>query len=93
MFILREDNYFFLQEDQACATCLILACSTAACDREVSAWATRAFFRYVCPFSLVFGHFFLMDALANVVITSKHLSDHIGKLVKFICKKTKSGTP
>lgn len=34
------------QEDQACATCLILACSTAACDREVSAWATRAFFRY-----------------------------------------------
>ncbi|NXF41371.1 NU155 protein, partial [Nyctibius bracteatus] len=34
------------QEDQACATCLILACSNAACDREVSAWATRAFFRY-----------------------------------------------
>uniref|UniRef100_A0A8D0GNR6 Nucleoporin 155 n=1 Tax=Sphenodon punctatus TaxID=8508 RepID=A0A8D0GNR6_SPHPU len=31
---------------QACATCLILACSIAACDREVSAWATRAFFRY-----------------------------------------------
>ena len=62
-------HFFFLQEDQACATCLILACSTAACDREVSAWATRAFFRYVCPFSLVFGHFFLMDALANVVVT------------------------
>lgn len=34
------------QEDQACATCLILACSNAAYDREVSAWATRAFFRY-----------------------------------------------
>ncbi|KAF1434426.1 hypothetical protein FQV22_0004963, partial [Spheniscus magellanicus] len=34
------------KEDQACATCLILACSNAACDREVSAWATRAFFRY-----------------------------------------------
>ncbi|XP_053153166.1 nuclear pore complex protein Nup155 [Hemicordylus capensis] len=34
------------QEEQACATCLILACSAAACDREVSTWATRAFFRY-----------------------------------------------
>ncbi|XP_020651332.3 nuclear pore complex protein Nup155 [Pogona vitticeps] len=32
--------------EQACATCLILACSSAACDREVSGWATRAFFRY-----------------------------------------------
>ncbi|GAB1299230.1 Nuclear pore complex protein Nup155 [Apodemus speciosus] len=39
------ERFFKLhQEDQACATCLILACSTAACDREVSAWATRAFF-------------------------------------------------
>lgn len=34
-----------VQEEQACATALILACSTAACDREVSQWATRAFFR------------------------------------------------
>ncbi|KAJ0057198.1 hypothetical protein NL108_002123, partial [Boleophthalmus pectinirostris] len=34
------------QEEQACATSLILSCSTAACDREVSQWATRAFFRY-----------------------------------------------
>uniref|UniRef100_A0A3B3YKM1 Nuclear pore complex protein Nup155 n=1 Tax=Poecilia mexicana TaxID=48701 RepID=A0A3B3YKM1_9TELE len=33
-------------EEQACATALILACSNAACDREVSQWATRAFFRY-----------------------------------------------
>lgn len=41
------ERFFKLhQEDQACATCLILACSTAACDREVSVWATRAFFRY-----------------------------------------------
>ncbi|XP_012873976.1 PREDICTED: nuclear pore complex protein Nup155 [Dipodomys ordii] len=41
------ERFFKLhQEDQACATCLILACSAAACDREVSAWATRAFFRY-----------------------------------------------
>ncbi|XP_029434414.1 nuclear pore complex protein Nup155 isoform X2 [Rhinatrema bivittatum] len=41
------ERFFKLhQEDQACATCLILACSTSACDREVSAWATRAFFRY-----------------------------------------------
>uniref|UniRef100_A0A8C0USQ3 Nucleoporin 155 n=1 Tax=Cyanistes caeruleus TaxID=156563 RepID=A0A8C0USQ3_CYACU len=41
------ERFFKLhQEDQACATCLILACSSAACDREVSAWATRAFFRY-----------------------------------------------
>uniref|UniRef100_A0A8C0B305 Nucleoporin 155 n=1 Tax=Buteo japonicus TaxID=224669 RepID=A0A8C0B305_9AVES len=41
------ERFFKLhQEDQACATCLILACSNAACDREVSAWATRAFFRY-----------------------------------------------
>ncbi|XP_074787864.1 nuclear pore complex protein Nup155 isoform X6 [Athene noctua] len=41
------ERFFKLhQEDQACATCLILACSNAACDSEVSAWATRAFFRY-----------------------------------------------
>ncbi|NWQ96993.1 NU155 protein, partial [Burhinus bistriatus] len=41
------ERFFKLhQEDQACATCLILACSNAACDRGVSAWATRAFFRY-----------------------------------------------
>ncbi|XP_053557191.1 nuclear pore complex protein Nup155 [Bombina bombina] len=41
------ERFFKLhQEDQACATCLILACSTAASDREVSAWAARAFFRY-----------------------------------------------
>ncbi|XP_075040329.1 nuclear pore complex protein Nup155 [Mixophyes fleayi] len=41
------ERFFKLhQEDQACATCLILACSSAASDREVSGWATRAFFRY-----------------------------------------------
>ncbi|NWR45769.1 NU155 protein, partial [Regulus satrapa] len=41
------ERFFKLhQEDQACATCLILACSNAAYDTEVSAWATRAFFRY-----------------------------------------------
>ncbi|NXJ15091.1 NU155 protein, partial [Odontophorus gujanensis] len=41
------ERFFKLhQEDEACAACLILACSNAACDREVSAWATRAFFRY-----------------------------------------------
>ncbi|KAM8961578.1 nuclear pore complex protein Nup155 [Pelodytes ibericus] len=40
------ERFFKLHPDQACASCLILACSTAACDREVSAWAARAFFRY-----------------------------------------------
>ncbi|XP_034956535.1 nuclear pore complex protein Nup155 [Zootoca vivipara] len=41
------ERFFKLHpEEQACATCLILACSSAACDREVSVWATRAFFRY-----------------------------------------------
>ncbi|XP_048876664.1 nuclear pore complex protein Nup155 [Brienomyrus brachyistius] len=41
------DRFFKLhREEQACATALILACSSSACDREVSAWATRAFFRY-----------------------------------------------
>uniref|UniRef100_S4RQG5 Nucleoporin 155 n=1 Tax=Petromyzon marinus TaxID=7757 RepID=S4RQG5_PETMA len=35
-----------VQEDQACATCLILACSRAAHDSEVSMWAARAFYRY-----------------------------------------------
>ncbi|KAL2087750.1 hypothetical protein ACEWY4_016578 [Coilia grayii] len=41
------ERFFKLhREEQACATALILACSTAACDREVSMWATRAFFRY-----------------------------------------------
>ncbi|XP_073400058.1 nuclear pore complex protein Nup155 isoform X1 [Dendrobates tinctorius] len=41
------ERFFKLhQQDQACATCLILACSHAASDREISVWATRAFFRY-----------------------------------------------
>ncbi|XP_030624241.1 nuclear pore complex protein Nup155 [Chanos chanos] len=41
------ERFFKLhREEQACATALILACSTAVCDREVSLWATRAFFRY-----------------------------------------------
>ncbi|XP_077378853.1 nuclear pore complex protein Nup155-like isoform X2 [Festucalex cinctus] len=44
----KQIEYFFSlhQEDQSCATALILACSTAACNRRVSEWATRAFFRY-----------------------------------------------
>uniref|UniRef100_A0A672ZD62 Nucleoporin 155 n=1 Tax=Sphaeramia orbicularis TaxID=375764 RepID=A0A672ZD62_9TELE len=41
------ERFFKLhREEQACATSLILACSRAASDREVSQWATRAFFRY-----------------------------------------------
>lgn len=41
------ERFFKLhREDQACATCLILACSSAAYDREVASWATRSFFRY-----------------------------------------------
>ncbi|XP_024917828.1 nuclear pore complex protein Nup155 [Cynoglossus semilaevis] len=41
------ERFFKLhREEQACATVLILACSSAAADREVSQWATRAFFRY-----------------------------------------------
>ncbi|XP_063068284.1 nuclear pore complex protein Nup155 isoform X2 [Engraulis encrasicolus] len=41
------ERFFKLhREEQAGATALILACSAAACDREVSIWATRAFFRY-----------------------------------------------
>jgi len=32
--------------DQACATCLVLACSRAAADQEVSDWARMAFFMY-----------------------------------------------
>uniref|UniRef100_A0A8C6MDC4 Nucleoporin 155 n=1 Tax=Nothobranchius furzeri TaxID=105023 RepID=A0A8C6MDC4_NOTFU len=41
------ERFFKLhREEQACGTALILACSSAACDREVSQWATRAFFRY-----------------------------------------------
>ncbi|RXN00006.1 Nuclear pore complex protein Nup155 [Acipenser ruthenus] len=41
------ERFFKLhREEQACATCLVLSCSTAAYDREVAVWATRAFFRY-----------------------------------------------
>ncbi|XP_019645345.1 PREDICTED: nuclear pore complex protein Nup155-like isoform X1 [Branchiostoma belcheri] len=44
----EEVEAFFklLRDEQACATCLILACSKAASDQEVSEWATRAFFRF-----------------------------------------------
>ncbi|XP_034458801.1 nuclear pore complex protein Nup155 isoform X2 [Hippoglossus hippoglossus] len=41
------ERFFKLhREEQACATALILACSSSACDREVSQWATKSFFRY-----------------------------------------------
>ncbi|XP_049594009.1 nuclear pore complex protein Nup155 [Syngnathus scovelli] len=41
------ERFFKLhREEQACATALILACSNESCNREVSQWATRAFFRY-----------------------------------------------
>uniref|UniRef100_A0A8C5LJD4 Nuclear pore complex protein Nup155 n=2 Tax=Leptobrachium leishanense TaxID=445787 RepID=A0A8C5LJD4_9ANUR len=41
------ERFFKLhQESQACAMCLILACSRSASNQEVSAWAARAFFRY-----------------------------------------------
>ncbi|GFN98864.1 nuclear pore complex protein nup155-like [Plakobranchus ocellatus] len=32
--------------DQACATCLVLACSRASADQQVSDWARMAFFMY-----------------------------------------------
>jgi len=34
------------KEDQACATCLVLACSAQASQQQVAEWATRAFFKY-----------------------------------------------
>lgn len=34
------------KEDQACATCLVLACSTQTSQQQVAEWATRAFFKY-----------------------------------------------
>ncbi|XP_076842691.1 nuclear pore complex protein Nup155 isoform X2 [Brachyhypopomus gauderio] len=43
----ETERFFKLhREEQACATALILACSSAASDREISVWAARAFFRY-----------------------------------------------
>uniref|UniRef100_A0A673ZII9 Nuclear pore complex protein Nup155 n=1 Tax=Salmo trutta TaxID=8032 RepID=A0A673ZII9_SALTR len=64
------------REEQACATALILSCSSASCDREVSQWATRAFFRYGGEVPL--GSFFvclhhLFDSLPVVLIGS-HMS-------------------
>eukprot|EP00057_Strongylocentrotus_purpuratus_P015067 XP_011669541.1 PREDICTED: nuclear pore complex protein Nup155 isoform X1 [Strongylocentrotus purpuratus] len=41
------ENFFRLhKEDQASATCLILACSTASSDQTIADWATQAFFLY-----------------------------------------------
>ncbi|XP_031566645.1 nuclear pore complex protein Nup155-like [Actinia tenebrosa] len=34
------------KENQACAICLVLACSTQSTNQQVSEWATRAFFKY-----------------------------------------------
>ncbi|PFX30165.1 Nuclear pore complex protein Nup155 [Stylophora pistillata] len=34
------------KEDQACATCLVLACSTQTSQQQIAEWATRAFFKY-----------------------------------------------
>lgn len=34
------------KEDQACAICLVLACSAQASQQQVAEWATRAFFKY-----------------------------------------------
>ncbi|KAG7264504.1 hypothetical protein CRUP_020642 [Coryphaenoides rupestris] len=47
------ERFFKLhREEQACATSLILACSRAASDREVSQWATSSFFRNIWDGSL-----------------------------------------
>lgn len=44
---LSVKQYFQTQsEDQACASCLVLACNTNAQNIAVSEWATRAFFLY-----------------------------------------------
>ncbi|XP_072173406.1 nuclear pore complex protein Nup155-like [Diadema setosum] len=41
------ENFFKLhREEQACATCLILACSLASSDQTITDWATQAFFLY-----------------------------------------------
>ncbi|KAM7443523.1 hypothetical protein ABFA07_007737 [Porites harrisoni] len=34
------------KEDQACATCLVLACGATGTQQQVAEWATRAFFKY-----------------------------------------------
>lgn len=34
------------KEDQACATCLVLACGAQPSQQQVAEWATRAFFKY-----------------------------------------------
>lgn len=34
------------KEDQACATCLVIACSTQTSQQQIAEWATRAFFKY-----------------------------------------------
>lgn len=40
-------SYFQIQkEEQACATCLILACLESQQNKQISEWATRAFFLY-----------------------------------------------
>lgn len=40
-------SYFQVQkEEQACATCLILACLESQQNKQISEWATRAFFLY-----------------------------------------------
>lgn len=40
-------SYFQVQkEEQACATCLILACLESQQNIQISEWATRAFFLY-----------------------------------------------
>ncbi|XP_023215500.1 nuclear pore complex protein Nup155-like [Centruroides sculpturatus] len=39
-------QFVLLSETQACATCLILACSNLPQDKQVANWATLAFFRY-----------------------------------------------
>ncbi|CAL8321736.1 unnamed protein product [Lota lota] len=77
------ERFFKLhREEQACATSLILACSRAACDREVSQWATRAFFRYGGEAQMKFPSAFQTPATAGPMFGSPiqgmtpHLATH-----------------
>jgi len=43
------------QIEQACATCLILACARLASDQQVADWAKMAFFQYGGEASYTYG--------------------------------------
>lgn len=57
------------REDQACASCLVLACNSRSAQDQITEWATRAYFLYGGQPTLL--------QQPNVIYPSKYIIVHL----------------